>query len=115
MLEEDFFTQNKNNSTSIHINVEEAVSRNVLTPWIKKMDSSNSIKSNDIYFIKSSSKFSENFQNENIFDKSDSSSLIGEDSERECGNLLHVENNTYVNLIIIILFFREKQWVLQKF
>ena len=72
MIQEDFITLNHNNLLNNDMPDEETVIKSVFTPCYKKLDSWNSQKSNDVYFIKESSKFSENFQPENIFNKKDS-------------------------------------------
>ena len=93
LIEEDFFTINQYDSTNNDTNEEEAIIRNVLTPCIKRMDSSDSIKSNDRYFIKSSSKFSENYVNENVFNNSDSNCLMCDDYETLYYNTFNQDNN----------------------
>ena len=93
ILEEDFITRNENDSTNIHTNEEEAIIKTVLTPFIKRMDSSNSIKQNDIYFIKSSSKFSQNFEYENVFDNNNSIGLMGDDFDSSYNDFVNEGNN----------------------
>ena len=93
LIEEDFFTINQYDSTNNDTNEEEAIIRNVLTPCIKRMDSSDSIKSNDRYCIKSSSKFSENYVNENVFNNSDSNCLMCDDYETLFYNTFNQDNN----------------------
>jgi len=93
ILEEDFITRNENDSTNIHTNEEEAIIKTVLTPFIKRMDSSNSIKQNDIYFIKSSSKFSQNFEYENVFGNNNSIGIIGDDFDNSYDNFFNEGNN----------------------
>jgi hypothetical protein len=72
MIQEDFITLNHNNLLNNDMLDEETVIKSVFTPCYQKLNSWNSQKSNDVYFIKESSKFSENFQPENIFNKKDS-------------------------------------------
>ena len=72
MIQEDFITLNKNNPINNDILDEEAVIRSVFTPCYKRLESWNSKNSNDIYFIKESSKFSENEQKESILNRNDS-------------------------------------------
>ena len=72
MIQEDFITLNHNNLLNNDMLDEETFIKSVFTPCYQKLDSWNSQKSNDVYFIKESSKFSENFQPENIFNKKDS-------------------------------------------
>ena len=93
LIEEDFFTLNQYDSTNNDTNEEEAIIRNVLTPCIKRMDSSDSIKSNDRYCIKSSSKFSQNYVNENVFNNSDSNCLMCGDYETVYYNTFNQDNN----------------------
>ena len=93
IIEEDFFTLNQYDSTNNDTNEEEAIIRNVLTPCIKRMDSSDSIKSNDRYCIKSSSKFSQNYVNENVFNNSDSNCLMCDDYETVYYNTFNQDNN----------------------
>ena len=93
IIEEDFFTLNQYDSTNNDTNEEEAIIRNVLTPCIKRMDSSDSIKSNDRYCIKSSSKFSQNYVNENVFNNSDSNCLMCDDYETLYYNTFNQDNN----------------------
>jgi len=93
LIEEDFFTLNQYDSTNNDTNEEEAIIRNVLTPCIKRMDSSDSIKSNDRYCIKSSSKFSQNYVNENVFNNSDSNCLMCDDYETVYYNTFNQDNN----------------------
>ena len=93
LIEEDFFTLNQYDSTNNDTNEEEAIIRNVLTPCIKRMDSSDSIKSNDRYCIKSSSKFSQNYVNENVFNISDSNCLMCDDYETLYYNTFNQDNN----------------------
>ena len=93
ILEEDFITRNENGSTNIHTSEEEAIIKTVLTPIIKRMDSSNSIKQNDIYFIKSSSKTSQNFEYENVFDNNNSIGLMGDDFDSSYNDFVNEGNN----------------------
>ena len=58
MIQEDFITLNHNNLLNNDMLDEETVIKSVFTPCYKKLDSWNSQKSNDVYFIKESSKFS---------------------------------------------------------
>ena len=95
ILEEDFITRNENGSTNIHTSEEEAIIKTVLTPIIKRMDSSNSIKQNDIYFIKSSSKFSQNFEYENVFGNNNSIGIMGDDFDNSYDNFFNEGNNLY--------------------
>ena len=76
MIQEDFITSNQNNSINNHKLDEETVIRSVFTPCYKKLESWNSQMSNNIYFIKESSKFPENYQQESIFIKKDSFNSI---------------------------------------
>jgi len=96
-LEEDYFTQNENESTNNCTNVEEAINKIILTSCsIKRMESSNSIKSNDIYYIQSSSRFSENCAYKNIFDdnnNNNSSGLMCADFDSSYANLVNEDNN----------------------
>ena len=80
MIEEDFFTQKQNYSTNGQTSKEEEeeIIKSVFAPSFKKKDSWNSQNSNDIYFYKSSSKFSENFHHENSFNKKESFGLMVE-------------------------------------
>ena len=93
IIEEDFFTLNQYDSKNNDTNEEEAIIRNVLTPWIKRMDSSNSIKSNDLYYIKLSSKFSENYVNENVFNNNNSNCLMSDDFDSQYHNTFNQDNN----------------------
>ena len=93
IIEENFFTLNQYDSTNNDTNEEEAIIRNVLTPCIKRMDSSDFIKSNDRYCIKSSSKFSQNYVNENVFNNSDSNCLMCGDYETVYYNTFNQDNN----------------------
>mgnify|MGYP007070340223 CR=1 FL=1 len=93
IIEEDFFTLNQYDSKNNDTNEEEAIIRNVLTPCIKRMDSSNSIKPNDLYYIKSSSKFSENYVNENVFNNSNSNCLMSDDFDSQYDNTFNQDNN----------------------
>ena len=93
LIEEDFFTLNQYDSTNNDTNEEEAIIRNVLTPCIKRMDSSDSIKSNDRYCIKSSSKFSQNYVNENVFNNSNSNCIMCDDYETVICNIFNQDNN----------------------
>ena len=93
IIEEDFFTLNQYDSKNNDTNEEEAIIRNVLTPCIKRMDSSNSIKPNDLYYIKSSSKFSENYANENVFNNSNSNCLMSDDFDSQYHNTFNQDNN----------------------
>ena len=72
MIQEDFITLNQNNPINNDILDEEVVIRSVFTPCYKRLESWNSKNSNDIYFIKESSKFSENEQKESILNRNDS-------------------------------------------
>ena len=74
--EEDLLSQNENDSTSINVVGEEEAIKNNFTPILKKMNSNSSIKSDDLYFYKSSSKFSEIPKDENINNKRDSFCLM---------------------------------------
>ena len=76
MIQEDFITINQNNALNNDILDEETVIRSVFTPCYKKLESWNSEKSNDIYFIKESSKFSENDPKESIFNRKDSFNIM---------------------------------------
>ena len=76
MIQEDFITINQNNPLNNDILDEETVIRSVFTPCYRKLESWNSEKSNDIYFIKESSKFSENDQKESIFNRKDSFNIM---------------------------------------
>ncbi len=96
ILAEDYFTQNKNESANNCKNVEEAINKIILTSCsIKRMESSNSIKSNDIYYIQSSSRFSENFPYKNTFDNNNnnSSGLMCADFDSSFANLVNKDNN----------------------
>jgi len=73
---EDLLSQNENDSTSINVVGEEEAIKNNFTPILKKMNSNSSIKSDDLYFYKSSSKFSEIPKDENINNKRDSFCLM---------------------------------------
>ena len=74
--EEDLLSQKENDSTSINVVGEEEAIKNNFTPILKKMNSNSSIKSDDLYFYKSSSKFSEIPKDENINNKRDSFCLM---------------------------------------
>ena len=74
--EEDLLSQNENDSTSINVVGEEEAIKNNFTPILKKMNSNSSIKSDDLYFYESSSKFSEIPKDENINNKRDSFCLM---------------------------------------
>ena len=76
MIQEDFITINQNNPLNNDILDEETVIKSVFTPCYRKLESWNSEKSNDIYFIKESSKFSENDQKESIFNRKDSFNIM---------------------------------------
>ena len=76
MIQEDFITINQNNPLNNDILDEETVIRSVFTPCYRKLESWNSEKSNDIYFIKESSKFSENDPKESIFNRKDSFNIM---------------------------------------
>ena len=76
MIQEDFITINQNNALNNDILDEETVIRSVFTPCYRKLESWNSEKSNDIYFIKESSKFSENDPKESIFNRKDSFNIM---------------------------------------
>ena len=97
MIEEDFFTQKQNYSTNGQTSKEEEeeIIKSVFAPSFKKKDSWNSQNSNDIYFYKSSSKFPENFQHENSFNKKESFGLMVEfdNFDNAYDNLFFSENN----------------------
>ena len=95
MIQEDFMTLDQNNPTNVDTNEEEAVIRNVFTPGYKKLESWDSEKSNDLYFIKRSSKFSENMQSENLFSRRDSFNLMQsfEDAYKQFMGIDDEQNN----------------------
>ena len=72
MIQEDFITLNQNNLLINDMPDDETVIKSVFTPCYQKLDSWNSQKSNEMYFIKESSKFPENYESENLFHKKDS-------------------------------------------
>ena len=76
MIQEDFITLNHNNLLNNDMPDEETVIKSVFTPCYQKLDSWNSQKSNDVYFIKESSKFSQNVPKENIFNRRDSFNIM---------------------------------------
>ena len=87
MIQEDFITLNRHYSINNDILDEEAVIRNVFNPYYKKLESWNSEKSNNIYFIKESIQFPENNQMDNIFIKKDSFNLM-QDYDDAFNNLM---------------------------
>ena len=93
MVEENYFNQNQDDSTHIYTKEEEdAILRNILTPCFQRMDSSNSIKASDIYFIKPSSKTCENFEDKNVFNQKESFGLMADDFDREYNSFFNKEN-----------------------
>ena len=93
MIEEDNFNQNQKDSTNIYTNEEEeAIFKNILTPPFEKKLSCGSIKQDDIYFIKSASKFSGNIQPENINNKMNSFGLMAYDFDNEYDNYFYLNN-----------------------
>jgi len=90
--EEDLLSQNENDSTSINVVGEEEAIKNNFTPILKKMNSNSSIKSDDLYFYKSSSKFSEIPKDENINNKRDSFCLM-DNFDNLYNNLCSEDNN----------------------
>ena len=93
MIEEDYFNQNQKDSTNIYTNEEEeAIIKNVLTLPFEKKLSCGSIKQDDIYFIKSASKFSGNIQPENISNKMNSFGLMAYDFDNEYDNYFYLNN-----------------------
>ena len=92
MIEEDYFNQNQKDSTNIYTNEEEAIFKNILTPPFEKKLSCGSIKQDDIYFIKSASKFSGNIQPENINNKMNSFGLMAYDFDNEYDNYFYLNN-----------------------
>ena len=88
MMQEDFITTlNQNYSINNDKLDEEKALISVFTPCYKKLESWNSQKLNDIYFIKEYSKFPENSQPESIFIKKDSFNLM-EDYDNAFDNLM---------------------------
>ena len=93
IIEEDYFNQNQKDSTNIYTNEEEeAIFKNILTPPFEKKLSCGSIKQDDIYFIKSASKFSGNIQPENINNKMNSFGLMAYDFDNEYDNYFYLNN-----------------------
>ena len=92
MIQEDFITLNQNYSVDNDKLDEETIIRSIFTPCYKKLESWNSEQSNNIYFIKESSKFPENYQMENIFIKKDSFNLM-QDYDDAFNNLMKLNED----------------------
>ena len=97
MIQEDFITLNQNNPINNDILNEEAVIRSVFTPCYKRLESWNSKNSYDIYFIKESSKFSENEQKENILNRNDSFNSM-QNFDDALNNLIRLNEDDINNL-----------------
>ena len=87
MIQEDFISLNQNYSIKNDKLDEGTIIRSVFTPYYKKLESWNSEQSNNIYFIKESAQFPENYQLESIFIKKDSINLM-EDYDDAFDNLM---------------------------
>ena len=74
--EEDLLSKKENDSASINVVGEVAIKSIIFTPILTKMNSNSSIKLDDIYCYKPSSKFSEIPKDENINNKRDSFCLM---------------------------------------
>ena len=92
MIQEDFITLNQNYSINNDKPDEETIIRSVFTPCYKKLESWNSEKSNNIYFIKESIQFPENNQMESIFIKKDSFNLM-QDYDDAFNNLMRFNDD----------------------
>ena len=97
MIQEDFITLNQNNPINNDILNEEAVIRSVFTPCYKRLESWNSKNSYDIYFIKESSKFSENEQKESILNRNDSFNSM-QNFDVALNNLIRLNEDDINNL-----------------